>query len=188
MIYAAMKYMDDFGVPGDLQVYKKLMDVFPKGRMIPKNLIQAEFYHFSRHQECALFVLDKMEYSGICPDKEMGDIIQTSFGKSSHVYKKYARMLYWMPKLKNINPYMLPDPIPDDIQELARLALKKMSVDKRTKIEEYDASGGEVVPMCFCLRKPDEDVDTTLLFSHSVAQGICRNACNGHRYSALSLV
>ncbi|GFT14292.1 hypothetical protein TNCV_4591261 [Trichonephila clavipes] len=26
--------------------------------------------------------------------------------------------------------------------------------------------------MCFCLRKPDEDVDTTLLFSHSVAQGI----------------
>ncbi|GFX56543.1 transcriptional regulator ATRX [Trichonephila clavipes] len=25
--------------------------------------------------------------------------------------------------------------------------------------------------MCFCLRKPDEDVDTTLLFSHSVARG-----------------
>ncbi|GFT59253.1 integrase_H2C2 domain-containing protein [Trichonephila clavipes] len=36
-----------------------------------------------------------------------------------------------------------------------------------------------VVPMCFCLRKPDEDVDTTLLFSHSVAQGVCRNACDG---------
>ncbi|GFW78530.1 uncharacterized protein TNCV_5110711 [Trichonephila clavipes] len=31
--------------------------------------------------------------------------------------------------------------------------------------------GGAVVPMCFYLRKPDEDVDTTLLFSHSVAQG-----------------
>ncbi|GFV17145.1 hypothetical protein TNCV_3633081 [Trichonephila clavipes] len=30
---------------------------------------------------------------------------------------------------------------------------------------------GEVVPMCFCHSKPDEDVDTTLLFSHSVAQG-----------------
>ncbi|GFT55542.1 hypothetical protein TNCV_3320561 [Trichonephila clavipes] len=36
--------------------------------------------------------------------------------------------------------------------------------------------------------KPDEDVDTTLLFSHSVAQGVCRNACDGHRNSALSLV
>lgn len=139
LIYAAMKYMDDFGVPGDLEVYKKLMDVFPKGKMIPKNLIQAEFYYFARHQECALYVLDKMEYSGICPDKELGDIILASFGKSSHVYKKYARMMYWMPKLKNINPYMLPDPIPSDVRELARFALKKMSVDKRTKIEEYDA-------------------------------------------------
>ncbi|GFT69529.1 evolutionarily conserved signaling intermediate in Toll pathway, mitochondrial [Nephila pilipes] len=139
MIYAAMKYMDDFGVPGDLAVYKKIMDVFPKGRFIPKNLIQAEFFHFFRHQECALFVLDKMEYSGICPDKELGEIIVTSFGKSSHVYKKYARMLYWMPKLKNINPHKLPDPLPDDVRELARLALKKMSVDKRTKIEEYNA-------------------------------------------------
>ncbi|GFX01632.1 HTH_Tnp_Tc3_1 domain-containing protein [Trichonephila clavipes] len=29
----------------------------------------------------------------------------------------------------------------------------------------------EVVPMCFCLRKPDEDVDTTLLFPNSVTQG-----------------
>ncbi|XP_035226793.1 evolutionarily conserved signaling intermediate in Toll pathway, mitochondrial-like [Stegodyphus dumicola] len=70
----------------------------------------------------------------------MGDIIVASFGKSSHVFKKYARMLYWMPKLKNINPYPLPDPLPTDIRELARLALKKMCVDKRTKIEEYDAA------------------------------------------------
>lgn len=45
-----------------------------------------------------------------------------------------------MPKLKNINPYLLPDPLPDDNRELARLALKKMSVDTRTKIVEYDVS------------------------------------------------
>ncbi|GIY83680.1 evolutionarily conserved signaling intermediate in Toll pathway, mitochondrial [Caerostris darwini] len=131
--------MEDFGITGDLQVYKKLIDVFPKGKMIPKNLIQAEFFHFARHQDCALNVLDKMEYSGVCPDKELGEIIVASFGKSSHVYKKYARMMYWMPKLRNINPFMLPDPLPDDGRELAKLALYKMSVDKRTKIEEYDA-------------------------------------------------
>ncbi|GFS96959.1 transposon Ty3-I Gag-Pol polyprotein [Trichonephila clavipes] len=57
-----------------------------------------------------------------------------------------------------------------------------------TVVDLYIGGIGEVVPMCFCLRKPDEDVDKTLLFSHSVAQGICRNACDGHRNSTLSLV
>ncbi|GFX17229.1 hypothetical protein TNCV_1064321 [Trichonephila clavipes] len=45
-----------------------------------------------------------------------------------------------------------------------------------------------VVPMSFCLRKPDKDVDKTPLFLHSVARGVCRNACDGHRNSTLSLV
>ncbi|GFT64080.1 hypothetical protein TNCV_4900841 [Trichonephila clavipes] len=44
----------------------------------------------------------------------------------------------------------------------------------------------EVVPMCFCLRKPDEDVDTTLLFPNSVTQGVCRNTYDGHRFCALA--
>lgn len=139
-IYAALKYMEDFGVDGDLETYKALMDVFPKGKMIPKNLIQAEFYHFARHQECALYMLDRMDFIGIMPDKEMKELILNIFGKSSHVYKKYARMMYWMPKFKNLNPYLLPDPLPSDVRELARLALKKMSVDTRTKITEYDGN------------------------------------------------
>lgn len=64
-IYAALKYMEDYGVEGDLETYKQLMNVFPKGKMIPKNLIQAEFFHFARHQECAIYMLDKMEFIGI---------------------------------------------------------------------------------------------------------------------------
>ncbi|GFW35767.1 integrase catalytic domain-containing protein [Trichonephila clavipes] len=44
----------------------------------------------------------------------------------------------------------------------------------------------EVVPMCFCLRKPDEDVDITLLFPNSVTQGVCRNTYDGHRFCALA--
>lgn len=69
----------------------------------------------------------------------MKEIILNVFGQSSSVFKKYSRMMYWMPKFKNANPYLLPDPLPSDIKELARLALKKMSVDTRTKIVEYDA-------------------------------------------------
>ncbi|GFX42875.1 hypothetical protein TNCV_5072391 [Trichonephila clavipes] len=34
--------------------------------------------------------------------------------------------------------------------------------------------------------KPDEDVDTTLLFPNSVTQGVCRNTYDGHRFCALA--
>ncbi|XP_021000895.2 evolutionarily conserved signaling intermediate in Toll pathway, mitochondrial [Parasteatoda tepidariorum] len=138
-IYAALKCMEVYGVNFDLESYKKLMDVFPKGKMLPRNLIQAEFFHYPRQQDCAIVLLDQMEYYGVCPDREMVEIVKNVFGKSSHVYKKLVRMMYWMPKLKNINPYLMPDPMPADPRELARLALKKMSVDIRTKITEYEA-------------------------------------------------
>ncbi|GFV18955.1 hypothetical protein TNCV_4758401 [Trichonephila clavipes] len=35
-------------------------------------------------------------------------------------------------------------------------------------------------------RKPDEDVDTTLLFPNSVTQGVCRNTYDGLRLCALA--
>ncbi|GFX56295.1 hypothetical protein TNCV_2242291 [Trichonephila clavipes] len=34
--------------------------------------------------------------------------------------------------------------------------------------------------------KPDEDVDTTLLFPNSVTQGVYRNTYDGHRFCALA--
>ncbi|GFT45716.1 hypothetical protein TNCV_787451 [Trichonephila clavipes] len=55
-----------------------------------------------------------------------------------------------------------------------------------TNSEGYEEDVVEVVPMCFCLRKPDEDVDTTLLFPNSVTQGVCRNTYDGHRFCALA--
>ena len=63
-IYAALKYMVEFGVQKDLQAYKQIMDVFPKGKFIPSNLIQAEFMHYPKQQECALNLLEQMENNG----------------------------------------------------------------------------------------------------------------------------
>ncbi|GFU89741.1 hypothetical protein TNCV_2125081 [Trichonephila clavipes] len=42
--------------------------------------------------------------------------------------------------------------------------------------------------MCFCLRKPDEDVDTTLLFPNSVARGVCPERTMELAFRPLSLV
>ena len=60
-IYAAMRNMEQFGVHRDLGSYKKLLEVFPKGKMIPENRLQADFWHYPKQQQCATTLLHKME-------------------------------------------------------------------------------------------------------------------------------
>ena len=63
-IYAAMKNMEEYGVHKDLQVYKALIDVMPKGKFIPTNIFQAEFMHYPKQQQCIIDLLEKMEDNG----------------------------------------------------------------------------------------------------------------------------
>jgi evolutionarily conserved signaling intermediate in Toll pathway len=64
-VYAAMNHMDEFGVSKDLSVYKALIETFPKGKMIPRNIFQSEFQHYPKHQQCAIDLLEKMELNGL---------------------------------------------------------------------------------------------------------------------------
>nr|CAD7266655.1 unnamed protein product [Timema shepardi] len=140
-IYSAMKHMEEFGVEKELQVYKALIDVLPKGRFIPTNIFQAEFMHYPKQQQCVIDVLEKMENNGVIPDLEMEDILVNIFGRKGHPVRKYWRMMYWMPKFKNISPWPLPRPVPQDSQLLARLALTRMSsVDLQTSVCTYQTS------------------------------------------------
>jgi len=135
-IYAAMRNMEAFGVHRDLGSYKKLMEVFPKGKMIPENRLQGDFFHYPKQQQCATTLLQKMELNKVIPDEEMGDIILNIFGKYATPYKRYCRMMYWMPKFKNISPFPLPDDMPNEALELAKLAIKQItSVDPTTKLQ-----------------------------------------------------
>lgn len=65
-IYSALKHMKEFGVEKDLDVYKSLIDVLPKGKMIPRNMFQAEFMHYPKQQQCAIDLLEQMEENGKC--------------------------------------------------------------------------------------------------------------------------
>lgn len=136
-IYAAMKKMKEFGVEEDLETYKRLISLFPEGKMVPKNLFQAEFMHYPKHQECAINILEKMEDNGVCPDDDLGFMLVARFGSTGHPVRKFQRMFYWMPKFKNITPFPLPKPLPADDIELAKLALKRMAVDMDNKIEVH---------------------------------------------------
>ncbi|EEC11820.1 intermediate in Toll signal transduction pathway, putative [Ixodes scapularis] len=139
-INVATKYLEEFNVHKDLAIYKMLFDLFPKGRYPPKNQIQAEFQHFPYHQDCALRLLDVMEYNAVVPDRELRQAVLDTFGFHSEVFKKFARMMYWMPKLKNLSPFPLPTPLPREPLELAKLAVRRMCVDLRTVVSVRETS------------------------------------------------
>nr|CAG4644015.1 EOG090X07J4 [Lepidurus arcticus] len=139
-IYSALKHMKDFGVHRDLEAYKKILDVFPKGQFIPTNMLQVEFQHYPKHQQCAVDLLEQMEDCGVMPDVEMEDMIRNIFGKHSFPLRKYGRMMYWMPKFKNISPWPVPHDLNDSL-ELAKLAIQRISsVDLQSKMEIFQAS------------------------------------------------
>lgn len=138
-IYAALKHMKEYGVVRDIQVYKKLLEVMPKGKFIPTNLFQVEFQHYPKQQQCIIDLLDQMEDNGVMPDYEMEDMLINVFGKRGHPVRKFWRMMYWMPKFKNLSPWAVPNPPPHDgSMELARLAIERMcSVDLQSKISLF---------------------------------------------------
>lgn len=146
-IYSALRNMEDFGVHRDIEIYKALMNVLPKGKFIPTNIIQAEFMHYPKQQQVIIDLLEQMEDNAVIPDHEMQDILVNTFGRRGHPVLKYWRMLYWMPKFKNSSPWLLPDPVPNDGLELARLAVERMcSVDLATQVKVYDTKevGGAI--------------------------------------------
>lgn len=70
------------------------------------------------------------------PDTEMEQMLLNVFGTRGIPLRKYWRMMYWMPKFRNLSPWHLPDELPNDTLELARLAIERItSVDPDRKIE-----------------------------------------------------
>ncbi|MED6269569.1 hypothetical protein CHARACLAT_000768 [Characodon lateralis] len=136
-IYAALKKMSEFGVERDLSVYNKLLDVFPKEVFVPRNFIQRMFNHYPRQQECGVELLEQMENYGIMPNTETKVLLVQIFGEKSHPMRKYQRIMYWFPKFKYINPFPIPQPLPEDPVDLARLSLTRIANDLDARITIY---------------------------------------------------
>ncbi|PVD30487.1 hypothetical protein C0Q70_09753 [Pomacea canaliculata] len=140
-IYSALENMERFGVHRDLSVYKELLEVFPKEKMIPRSTWQVEWQHFPKQQQCAIDLMDQMEDYGVIPDHNFGARLEKIFGTEAHAFRKYRRMMYWMPKFKHANPYPIPKELPVDALQLALLALKRMSVDRDSEITVWQGEG-----------------------------------------------
>lgn len=63
-VYCAMKRMYDYGLQEDLEVYKKIINVMPKGKLIAENIMQSEWLHFPKHQMAITDLLTQMEENG----------------------------------------------------------------------------------------------------------------------------
>lgn len=63
-LYAAMDKMKAFSVQRDIETYRKLIDLFPKYKMVPQTTWQAEMQHYPKQQQCCIDILDKMESHG----------------------------------------------------------------------------------------------------------------------------
>ncbi|KAM6909488.1 evolutionarily conserved signaling intermediate in Toll pathway, mitochondrial [Xenentodon cancila] len=136
-IYAALKKMPEFGVERDLSVYNKLLDVFPKEVFVPRNFIQRMFNHYPRQQECGVQLLEQMENYGILPNIETKVLLVQIFGDKSHPVRKYQRLMYWFPKFKHVNPFPVPQQLPEDPIDLARFSLTRIADDLDAKVTVY---------------------------------------------------
>lgn len=63
-VYCAMKKMYEFGVEKDIELYKQIIDVMPKERMVAENLIQADTMYYPKHQMAIVDLLVQMEENG----------------------------------------------------------------------------------------------------------------------------
>ncbi|CAD1478835.1 unnamed protein product, partial [Heterotrigona itama] len=159
-IQTALKYMNEFGVHQDIEAYKALLDIFPRGRYVPENKFQIMLYHYPKHQDTALRILNKMEENFVIPDYDVQKMILEIFGKNGLVMKKCFSMFYWLPKFSQLNPWPIPRPTPTDAKVLAEYALKKISsIDVQANITLYKTKD-----------VPDAIDDTWILSSMSKSQ------------------
>lgn len=102
--------------------------------------------HYPKQQQCAVDLLEQMEDNKVMPDSEMEQMLLNTFGSRGIPLRKFWRMMYWMPKFRNLSPWYLPEELPNDTIELAKLAIQRItSVDPDMKIniwqtEEIEAS------------------------------------------------
>lgn len=116
--------------------------------------------HYPKQQQCIIDLLEQMEDNGVMPDYDMEDVLLNIFGKRGYPLRKYWRMMYWMPKFKNRSPWPIPDPLPDDVFELAKCAIERISSADETSI----------VSVFYTADIPDSIDDTWIVSAQSPQQ------------------
>lgn len=143
------------------------------GKFIAENMFQVEFMHYPKQQQCAIDVLEQMEDNGVMPDYDMQDILLNIFGDKAFPLRKFWRMMYWMPKAKNLSPWPIPDPLPKDTYDLAKYAIERIStVDAKSVVTVYQSSDIKDSIDDTWIISAQSDTQKKLLSEHDVTKPI----------------
>lgn len=132
----AMEKMDDMGQNKNLEVYKEVLRTFPEEKYWPRGMFDLIGLFNPVEQNAALRLLLKLEKNRVRPDKELEYLIVRRFSKHSIVWQKVCRMNYWMAKLSFIDQNKLPEKLPKQTHELAKLGMIRMMkpIDFRSEV------------------------------------------------------
>ena len=126
-IRVAMQRLEEFGLEKDLETYNKIIDVFPRGKFVPRRMIDAFWPRSTPQLELCLQLLTKMEEQGVRPSGDTYDIVKAVVGWKSLPLEKCARIMYLFDKYGDIDPYEIRVALPLLQSELSRLALFRMA-------------------------------------------------------------
>lgn len=81
--------------------------------------------------------------AGVIPDAETRFLLLGVFGPHSRPVRKCQRMLYWLPRLRHVDPHPLPPSLPPSGLATARLGLRRIANDPDAHITVYQVGHGD---------------------------------------------
>jgi evolutionarily conserved signaling intermediate in Toll pathway len=103
----------------------------------------------------------------------MEDMLVNIFGRHGFPVRKFWRMMYWMPKFKNLSPWPVPNPPPNDALELAKLAVERMcTVDLQSKVDIYHTEDVEDAIDRTWIVSGQSPIQQELLAKHQKSTGL----------------
>ena len=77
-------------------------------------------------QNCALDVLHMMHRNEALPDLDTLDILFDVFGARATPVSLLRQMWYWIPRIKNVDPWLFPDPLPTNPIDTSKIVLERI--------------------------------------------------------------
>lgn len=71
------------------------------------------------------------------PDAETRFLLLGIFGPRSRPVRKCQRLLYWLPRMRHLDPHPLPPVLPPPGLPIARLALRRIASDPDARITVF---------------------------------------------------
>ena len=130
-IKAAMTRMEELDLQKDIEVYNRIISIFPEGRFVPKRMLDAIWPRSIPQLELSLEILTKMEENGIRPNQETYNLLNLIFGKMSLPVQKCIRIAYLFDKYEFADPYKYYyGDLPTDPVKLSTFILHRITAGK----------------------------------------------------------